>query len=77
MEMTRNQQQVQDITAEREKGGERKRRERGGGKKQIVFPIQIQIIFKIKIKKPNPPGPKKVHSDVGIQNETPILHSLS
>lgn len=40
MEMTRNQQQAQDIAAEREKGGERKRGERergGGGKKEIYF----------------------------------------
>lgn len=39
----------------REREGEETERE--GGKKQIVFPnqiqIQIQILFKIKIKKPN------------------------
>lgn len=43
---------------EGEGGREETERERGG-KETDIFPIQIQMLFKIKIKKPNPPGPKK------------------
>lgn len=62
---------------ERERERERKRRERGGGKKQIYFQSKSKCYSKSKSKNRIHQARKKVHSDVGTQNEIPILHSRS